>query len=147
MTAVAGLIANLRGELAAAEDESVLSTAQLRNTLRRALMRLNRDFETGYLMVQDESVSPEMTEEHIEVLLQAAIPLCCRIEAAKAARRPSLIEAADLKVDRSKADTAWRDLGKTAEAEYLRLVACERERSQARVKPVVFECGSEESEE
>ncbi|MFA7332616.1 MAG: hypothetical protein WC326_16225 [Candidatus Delongbacteria bacterium] len=140
-TTVTQLIQVLRGELVAA-DEVDLTTDQLRNALKRGLALMNRDFEVAYLMEADqETVTPELTDLDLELLLLAATPTCCRIEIAKAARRPSF-KAGAIEIDTTRAAGAWRELLSHAQSEYQRLVEMGESDRQAALQSLLFERGS-----
>lgn len=139
MSAIPDLIGSLRHELAAA-DESTISSDQLRTAIKRGVMFINRDFETGYA-VSGDTIAPDLTDEHEELLLLASTLTCCRIEIARAARRPSF-KAGNVSVDRSRAAGAWRELLRESRAEYQRIAAMESSDRMAAVKPLLYERGS-----
>ncbi len=140
-TTVSQLIQVLRGELVA-EDEADLTTEQLRGALRRGLALMNRDFERGYQLEADlETIAPELTDLDLELLLLAATPTCCRIEIAKAARRPSF-KAGAIEIDTTRAAGAWRELLSHAQGEYQRLVEMGETDRQAALQSLLFERGS-----
>jgi hypothetical protein len=140
-TTVAQLIQVLRGELVAAA-EADLTTEQLRGALRRGLALLNRDFERGYQLEADlETITPDLTDLDLELLLLAATPTCCRIEIAKAARRPSF-KAGAIEIDTTRAAGAWRELLSHAQGEYQRLVELSEGDRQAALQSLLFERGS-----
>lgn len=139
MSAIADLITALRAELAAA-DESVLSSAQLRGAVLRAVMFVNRDFQTAYTVNQD-AILPDVTAEDRELLLLAAIPSCCTVEIARAARQPSF-KAGNIQVDRSRAVGAWRELLGQTRAEYGRLAAMSQDDRLMALTCRLFERGS-----
>ena len=139
MSAIADLITALRAELAAA-DESVLSTDQLRGAVLRAVMLVNRDFKTGYVASQD-AILPDLTAEDRELLLLAAVPVCCHVEIARAARRPSF-KAGNIQVDRSRAVGAWRELLGQTRSEYQRLATLEVGDRMSALQCRLFERGS-----
>ena len=138
MSAIADLITALRHELAAA-DETVLTSDQLRTAIKRGLMFINRDFETSYV-VDGENITPDLTAEDQELLLLSAIPTCCGIEIAKAARRPSF-KAGNISVDRSRAVGAWRELLKETRTEYRRLTNLELNDRMSSLQARLFERG------
>jgi hypothetical protein len=140
-TTITQLIQVLRGELVAA-SESELTTEQLRNAIRRGLALMNRDFERGYQVEADqETITPELTDLDLELLLLAATPTCCRIEIAKAARRPSF-KAGAIEIDTTRAAGAWRELLAHAQGEYERLIEMEEGQRQATLQSLLFERGS-----
>ncbi|MDP2361611.1 MAG: hypothetical protein Q8O14_12825 [bacterium] len=140
-TTVSQLIQVLRGELVAAA-EADLTTEQLRNALRRGVVLMNRDFELAYVVEADqETITPTLTDLDLELLLLAATPTCCRIEIAKAARRPSF-KAGAIEIDTTRAAGAWRELLSHAQGEYQRLVELSEGDRQAALKSLLFERGS-----
>lgn len=139
-TSITQLISVLRGELVAA-DETDLTTEQLRGALKRGLAALNRDFERAYVLVDLETIEPELSGADEELLLLAALPTCCRIEIAKATRRPSF-KAGAIEIDNTRAAGAWRELLSHANEEYLRLVELGVAQGLASLKPLLFERGS-----
>ncbi len=140
-TTITDLIKALRGELVA-DDESELTSEQLRGTLKRGLAALNRDFERAYVLMPDlETIEPELSGADEELLLLAALPTCCRIEIAKATRRPSF-KAGAIEIDTTRAAGAWRELLSHANDEYLRLVELGVAQGLATLKPLLFERGS-----
>jgi hypothetical protein len=140
-TTITQLIQVLRGELVAA-SESELTTEQLRNAIRRGVALMNRDFERGYQVGADqETITPELTDLDLELLLLAATPTCCRIEIAKAARRPSF-KAGAIEIDTTRAAGAWRELLAHAQGEYQRLIEMEEGQRQATLQSLLFERGS-----
>jgi hypothetical protein len=140
-TTVTQLIQVLRGELVAA-DEVDLTTDQLRNALKRGLAMMNRDFELVYGMEADqETITPALSDLDLELLLLAATPTCCRIEIAKAARRPSF-RAGAIEIDTTRAAGAWRELLSHAQGEYQRLVEMGETDRQATLQSLLFERGS-----
>lgn len=139
-TTITQLISVLRGELVAA-DETDLTTEQLRGALKRGLAALNRDFERAYVLVDLETIEPELSGADEELLLLAALPTCCRIEIAKATRRPSF-KAGAIEIDNTRAAGAWRELLSHANEEYLRLVELGVAQGLASLKPLLFERGS-----
>ena len=140
-TTITDLIKALRGELVA-DDESELTSEQLRGTLKRGLAALNRDFERAYVLMPDlETIEPELSGADEELLLLAALPTCCRIEIAKATRRPSF-KAGAIEIDNTRAAGAWRELLSHANEEYLRLVELGVAQGLQSLKPLLFERGS-----
>ncbi|MFA7331028.1 MAG: hypothetical protein WC326_08150 [Candidatus Delongbacteria bacterium] len=145
-TTITDLIQHLRGELVAA-DETDLTTDQLRGALKRGLAAMNRDFERAYaLQVDQETILPELSGADEELLLLAALPTCCRMEIAKATRRPSF-KAGAIEIDNTRAAGAWRDLLSHAHGEYLRLVELGVAQGLQSLKPLLFERGSVIAEE
>ncbi|MDP2361947.1 MAG: hypothetical protein Q8O14_14555 [bacterium] len=140
-TTITTLIQVLRGELVAA-DEADLTTEQLRNALKRGVAAMNRDFERSYLVEADqETITPELTDLDMELLLLASTPTCCRIEIAKASRRPSF-KAGAIEIDASRAVGAWRELLSHAQGEYQRLVDLSEGDRLAALQSLLFERGS-----
>ena len=140
-TTITQLISALRGELVAA-DEADLTTEQLRGSLKRGLAAMNRDFERAYILLPDlETIEPELSGADEELLLLASMPTCCRIEIAKATRRPSF-KAGAIEIDNTRAAGAWRELLSHANEEYLRLVELGVAQGLASLKPLLFERGS-----
>jgi hypothetical protein len=139
---ITDLCKSLRLELIA-EDELELTSEQLRNALRRGLALLNRDFERSYMISQGDgdTIEPELSDLDLEVLLLAATPTCCRMEIAKAARRPSF-KAGALEIDSTRAAGAWRELLSHAQGEYQRLVEMGETDRQASLTSLLFERGS-----
>lgn len=140
-TTITDLIKALRDELVAA-DETDLTTEQLRGALKRGLAALNRDFERAYILLPDlETIEPALSGADEELLLLASLPTCCRIEIAKATRRPSF-KAGAIEIDNTRAAGAWRELLSHANEEYLRLVELGVAQGLASLKPLLFERGS-----
>ncbi len=140
-TTITLLIKSLREELVAS-DETELTSEQLRGALKRGLAALNRDFERAYVLQEDlETIEPELSGADEELLLLASLPTCCRIEIAKAARRPSF-KAGAIEIDTTRAAGAWRELLTHANEEYLRLVELGVAQGLASLKPLLFERGS-----
>jgi hypothetical protein len=140
-TTITALIQALRGELVAA-DEADLTTGQLRGALTRGLAAVNRDFERAYTLLDDlETIDPALSGADEELLLLAALPTCCRIEIAKAARRPSF-KAGAIEIDNTRAAGAWRELLSHSNDEYLRLVELGVAQGLQTLKPLLFERGS-----
>ena len=140
-TTITDLIKALRDELVAA-DETDLTTDQLRGALKRGLSALNRDFERAYVLEEDlETIEPALSGADEELLLLAALPTCCRIEIAKATRRPSF-KAGAIEIDNTRAAGAWRELLSHANEEYLRLVELGVAQGLQSLKPLLFERGS-----
>ncbi len=140
-TTITLLIKCLREELVAS-DETDLTSEQLRCALKRGLAALNRDFERAYVLQEDlETIDPELSGADEELLLLAALPTCCRIEIAKASRRPSF-KAGAIEIDTTRAAGAWRELLTHANEEYLRLVELGVAQGLQSLKPLLFERGS-----
>ena len=140
-TTITLLIKCLREELVAS-DETDLTSEQLRGALKRGLAALNRDFERAYVLQEDlETIEPALSGADEELLLLAALPTCCRIEIAKACRRPSF-KAGAIEIDTTRAAGAWRELLTHANEEYLRLVELGVAQGLATLKPLLFERGS-----
>lgn len=138
MSAMSELITSLRDSLAAA-DETVMTTAQLRSAILRAVMLVNRDFETVYTVIGDE-FDPLLSTADREMLLIAASISCCAIEIARAARHPSF-KAGNISIDRSRSVGAWRELLQSLSGQYERLAAMSQDDRAASVKPLLFERG------
>lgn len=145
-TTITNLIQSLRGELVAA-NETDLTTDQLRGALKRGLAAMNRDFERAYVLQADQdTILPELSGADEELLLLAALPTCCRMEIAKATRRPSF-KAGPIEIDNTRATGAWRELLTHAYSEYLRLVELGVAQGLQSLKPLLFERGSVIAEE
>ena len=138
MSALSELITTLRDSLAAA-DETVMTTAQLRSSILRGLMLVNRDFETAYTVALDE-FEPVLTAADRELLLIAASVSCCAIEIARAARRPSF-KAGSISIDRSRSVGAWRELLQSLSGQYERLAAMSMDDRAANLKSLLCERG------
>ncbi len=116
-----------------------MTTAQLRSAILRAVMLINRDFQTAYEVAGDD-VTPELSAEDQELLLLSASINCCAIEIAQASRRPSF-KAGTISIDRSRSVGAWRELLASLRGQYERLAALDEQDRSANLKSLLFERG------
>ena len=103
-------------------DAMVFSDDECRRALARAVTRVNLDLDTSYAMT-DTELTPDPTDEHLELLLLAAHANLAGMRRSSSATSGFSFQSGDKKVDKTKAVSSWKDLWDALWEEYRRLVA------------------------
>ena len=103
-------------------DATVFSDDECRRALSRAVTRVNIDLGTSYAM-SDTELTPDPTDEHLELLLLAAHANLAGMRRSTSATTGFSFQSGDKRVDKTKAVSSWKDLWEALWEEYRRLVS------------------------
>ena len=125
------------------EADRALDDFQLKRAITRALLFVNRDFSGGYVLNNDDSISPELEDEHRELLLLRAMVTVCEMMLAKASRKVSF-SSGDKKVSHKEQVDAWSRLEIRYLQQYDSAVEATKESGFISPEPMIY--GDEVSE-
>jgi len=118
------------------EAEQALTLVQLNRSIQRGVVMVNRDFGTGYRVV-DDAVSPDLTTNDRETLLLAAMVSVAEMMLARYARYPS-VKSGDKSVSRDGQVDAWSRLHARYVEQYRDAVAVHLANRQDNVEPLLY---------
>ena len=102
-------------------DGVVFSDAECLRALGRAVTRVNLDLATQYVL-GDTELTPDPSDEHLELLLLAAHALLASMRRGTAASTGLMFQSGDKRVDKTKSAASWAELADALWAQYRRLV-------------------------
>jgi hypothetical protein len=133
-------------------DGTVFTDAECRRALARAITRVNLDLGTAYAMT-DTELTPDPTDEHLELLLLAAHANLAGMRRSTSATMGFSFQSGDKRVDKTKAVTSWKELWEALWDEYRRLVSTLTGQpvdddilTPGALTPVIYEVASEAEE-
>jgi len=103
-------------------DASVFTDAECRRAIARAVTRVNLDLGTRYAMGETE-LTPDPTEEHLELLLLAAHANLAGMRRTTSATTGISFQSGDKRVDKTKAVSSWAELWDALWQQYRGIVA------------------------
>ena len=115
------IIARLRLD-AGDQDAAVFTDAECLRSVVRAITRVNLDLGTRYAMGETE-LTPDPTEEHLELLLLAAHANLAGMRRSTSATTGISFQSGDKRVDKTKAVSSWAELWDALWQQYRQLVA------------------------
>ena len=114
------VLAKLRVDVGDANG-TVFSDDECLRALGRAVTRVNLDVGTEYAL-GDTELTPDPTDEHLELLLLAAHALLAGMRRGASAATGLVFQSGDKRVDKTKTVASWADLAETLWGQYRRLV-------------------------
>jgi len=103
-------------------DGTLFSDDECIRALARAVTRVNLDLGTAYSL-SDTELTPDPTDEHLELLLLAAHANLAGMRRSTSASTGISFQSGDKKVDKTKVVGSWADLWDALWQQYRRLVA------------------------
>ena len=103
-------------------DGTTFTEEECRRALARAVTRVNLDLGTAYAL-SDTELTPDPTEEHLELLLLAAHANLAGMRRSTSATTGFSFQSGDKRVDKTKAASSWADLCDALWEQYRRLVS------------------------